>query len=183
MQLATRHLTFYAAALEHVRAELENPDRLRLLLDAEVSAAWPPGEYDRDAIEYFRDRLEAGGAAVQGWYGWYAVREADREGPRALVGAAGYLGPPDPSGAVEIGYSVLPEWQRRGYASEIVEALVLRAVSQPGVRKVIAHTTLSNVGSAAVLSRCGFRQVGAGPEPGSVRFECVPVLDSAAIGE
>jgi [ribosomal protein S5]-alanine N-acetyltransferase len=169
--------------LEHERAELENPDQLRLLLDAEVSAAWPPGEYDRDAMEFFRARLEEGGAEVEGWYGWYAVREADREGPRALVGAGGYLGPPDPSGVVEIGYSVLPEWQRRGYASEIVEALVTRAFARPGVRQVIAHTTLSNVGSVAVLMRCGFQQVGTGAEAGSIRFECVaPHSDRASAG-
>lgn len=173
MHVGTRRLTLYAATLAHVRAELEHPDRLGLLLDAEVSPAWPPGEYDRDALEYFRARLEAGGADVVGWYGWYAVKEPDPEGPRTLVGAAGYLGPPDASGAVEIGYSVLPEWQRRGYATEIVEALVQRAFSQPGVRRVIAHTTLANVASATVLLRCGFRQVGAGTEPGGVRFECV----------
>ncbi len=170
MQLRTRRLSLHAATLEHVRAELEDPGRLALLLDAAVSANWPPGEYDRDAQEYFRARLEAGGAAVEGWYGWYAVKEADREGPRALVAAAGYLGPPDASGAVEIGYSVLPEWRRRGYASEIVEALVARAFSQPGVRRVVAHTTAANLGSAAVLLRCGFRQLGAGRDAGSVRF-------------
>ncbi len=171
MQLRTRRLTLYAATLAHVRSELEDPGRLRLLLDAEVPAAWPPGEYDRGAMEFFRACLEAGGAEAEGWYGWYAVREADGEGPRALVGSGGYLGPPDPSGVVEIGYSVLPEWQRRGYASEIVRALVTRAFTQPGVRKVIAHTTLANAGSVAVLARCGFQQVGTGAEPGSVRFE------------
>ncbi len=181
MQLRTPRLTLYAATLKHVQAELEHPDQLGLLLAAEVSAAWPPGEYDREAMEYFRDRLEAGGAAAEGWYGWYAVREEDQDGPRALVGAAGYMGPPDTSGVVEIGYSVLPEWQRRGYASQIVDALVRRAFAQAGVRRVIAHTTPSNVGSVAVLLRCGFRQVGTGNEPGSVRFECLaPGRDSPA---
>ncbi len=173
MQVETPRLTLHAAAPEHLRAELENPRLLRALLDAEVSPAWPPGEYDRDALEFFCARLEAGGAAAEGWYSWYAVRKADREGPRALVAAAGYLGPPDAAGVVEIGYSVLPEWQRRGYASEIVEALLRRAFSQPAVRSVIAHTAAANVGSAAVLLRCGFTQVGPGAEAGTIRLECV----------
>ncbi len=177
MHVATRRLTLYAASLEHVRAELEDPRRLGLLLGAEVSPAWPPGEYDRDALEYFRARLEAEGAGAEGWYGWYAVREADREGPRALVAAAGFLGPPDASGTVEIGYSVLPERRRRGYATEIVAALVTRALAQPGVRLVQAHTTAANVGSVAVLLRCGFRQVGPGTEAGTIRFECAAPLD------
>jgi len=173
MQIRTRRLTLYAATLEHVRTELENPGRLSVLLDAEVSTAWPSGEYDRDAMEFFRTRLEEGGAEAEGWYGWYAVREGDLDGPRALVGAGGYFGPPDRSGVVEIGFSVLPEWQRRGYASEIAEALVTRAFAKPGVKQVIAHTTPSNVASVAVLMRCGFQQVATRARPGTIRFERV----------
>jgi RimJ/RimL family protein N-acetyltransferase len=173
MQMRTRRLTLYAATLEHVRTELENPGRLPVLLDAEVSTAWPSGEYDRDAMEFFRARLEEGGAEAEGWYSWYAVREADLDGPRALVGAGGYFGPPHPSGVVEIGFSVLPEWQRRGYASEIAEALVTRAFANPGVKQVIAHTTPSNVASVGVLMRCGFQRVATGARPGTIRFERV----------
>ena len=173
MQIRTRRLTLYAATLEHIRTELENPAALTVLLGAEVSAAWPSGEYDRDAMEFFRSRFEEEGAEAEGWYGWYAVREGDHEGPRALVGAGGYLGPPDPSGVVEIGFSILSEWQRRGYASEIVEALVTHAFAQPGVTQVIAHTTVSNVASVAVLTRCGFQPVGSGSQPESIRFERV----------
>ena len=68
--------------------------------------------------------------------------------PRALssrtVGTSGperqVIGPggPDATGTVEIGYSVLEEYQRRGYASEAVEALVAWAFLRPGVRRVAA---------------------------------------------
>jgi RimJ/RimL family protein N-acetyltransferase len=136
-----------------------------------VSDEWPTGEYDRDAMEFFRERLEEGGAAATGWYGWYAVRLGDADGPRALVGAGGYFGPPGEDGTVEIGYSVLPAWQRRGYASELVQALVAQAFSFPHVRRVIAHTTAGNAASVGVLARCGFAQAGPGAEPGSIRFE------------
>jgi RimJ/RimL family protein N-acetyltransferase len=136
-----------------------------------VSREWPSGEYDRDAMEFFRARLEEGGDAAVGWYGWYAVRNEDADGPRALVGAGGYFGPPDEEGRVEIGYSVLPAWQRRGYAGEIVDALRARAFGVPGVTLVVAHTTKENAGSVAVLARCGFAHAGPGAEPGTLRFE------------
>jgi RimJ/RimL family protein N-acetyltransferase len=150
---------------------LESPEQLANLLGAAVSTDWPTGEYDRDAMEFFRARLEEGGETVEGWYGWYAVRAADAEGPRALVGAGGYFGPPDGEGIVEIGYSVLPEWQRRGYASEIVRMLLEHAFTFPQVERVIAHTTEANPASISVLLRCGFHAAGLGRELDTLRFE------------
>lgn len=160
-----------AATLEHVVAELETPTQLSTLLAAQVSPQWPPGEYDRDAMEFFRARFEEGGKEVEGWYGWYALRDCDALQPRVLVGVGGYVGPPDRDGVVEIGYSVLPEWQRMGYATEIVVALVDRAFSHDRVTKVIADTTITNPGSIGVLLRSGFQAAGDGREKGAVRFE------------
>jgi [ribosomal protein S5]-alanine N-acetyltransferase len=168
--LRSTRLTLIASTLEHIRIELEAPGELAGLLDAEVSKAWPTGEYDRDAMEFFRGCFEQGGEAVEGWYGWYAVRDADAGAPRSLVGAAGYFGPADPEGTVEIGYSVLQEWRRRGFASEMVESLVKHAFTFGSTRRVIAHTTEANPASIAVLSRCGFRPAGIGRE-GALRFE------------
>lgn len=179
-QLDTQRLLLIAVTLEHIRTELESPQRLSVLLAAQVSSAWPTGEYDRDAMEFFRARLEEGGTEVEGWYAWYAVRKADAQGSRALVGAGGYFGPPDSEGVVEIGYSVLPEWRRMGYASEIVQALLERAFSHPQVKKVIAHTTESNQASIGVLLRCGFLETGVRKEAGTLYFErcCTPVSDT-----
>jgi RimJ/RimL family protein N-acetyltransferase len=168
-RLQSNRLTLIAATLAHVRTELEAPEQLAALLDAVVSADWPTGEYDREAKEIFRSRFEEGGIEVEGWYGWYALREADAEGPRALVGAGGYFGPPDAEGTVEIGYSILPEWQRRGYASELVRMLVERAFTFANIERVIAHTTEANPASIAVLLRCGFQAEGAGRD-GYLRF-------------
>ena len=170
-QLYTQRLTMVAATLEHVRIELEAPEQLSTLLDAHVSSEWPTGQYDRDAMEFFRVRFEEGGKGVEGWYGWYAVREVDVQGPRSFVGAGGYFGPPDSDGVVEIGYSVLPEWRRMGYASEIVQALLERAFCHAQVTTVIAHTTESNPASIGVLLRCGFLAADARHEAGTLRFE------------
>ncbi len=164
-------ITLIASTLEHVRTELEAPEQLSDLLDATVPTDWPPGEYDRDAMEFFRTRFEEGGAAVEGWYGWYAIRDQDFETPRMLIGSAGYFGPPSDEGIVEIGYSVLPAWQRRGYASEVVRALVDNAFSKTSIGKVIAHTTKENLASIAVLLRCGFVEAGPGQDPTTLRFE------------
>jgi len=171
MQLQTPNLTLKASTLQHICTELEQPQLLGELLNAYVSASCPSGEYDRDAMEFFRQCFEQGGTAVEGWYGWYAIRHADASTPASLVGAAGYFGPPDSAGNVEIGYSVLPEWQGCGYASEMAEALVHHAFSFPAVVAVLAHTTEQNPASIRVLQRCGFTALGPGEEAGTLRFQ------------
>jgi len=170
--LESDRLTLVASTAAHVRTELEAPERLAQLLSATVSSEWPSGEYDRDAMEFFLSRFEEGGKAVEGWYGWYALSANRDDGPRTLLGAGGYFGPPDAGGTVEVGYSVLPEWQRRGYASEMVTLLVEHAFTFPQTNRVVAHTAEDNSASIKVLARCGFRSVGAGAEAGTLRFEC-----------
>jgi len=172
MILESDRLTLVASTATHVRTELETPGQFADLLGAVVSPNWPSGEYDRDAMEFFLARFEEGGESAEGWYGWYALGPLDEPGPRSLLGAGGYFGPPDDDGSVEVGYSVLPEWQRRGYASEIVRLLVRHAFTFPRTRRIIAHTAENNLASIKVLLRSGFQRVGAGPEAGTLRFEC-----------
>jgi RimJ/RimL family protein N-acetyltransferase len=85
------------------------------------------------------------------------------------VGAAGYFGPPGNDGQVEVGYSVLPEWQRQGYATEMVELLVSHAFAFAKTREIVAHTAAENAASIGVLISTGFAQ--SGVVEGNLRFE------------
>jgi RimJ/RimL family protein N-acetyltransferase len=134
-----------------------------------VSNNWPSGEYDTDAMAFFLSCFESGGELAQGWYGWYAINIDPVSRERSLVGSGGYFGPPDDNGVVEIGYSVLPEWQGRGYATEIVNALVTHASSFDNTKTIIAHTSPENDASKRVLISSGFREVGVSED--NLRFE------------
>lgn len=76
------------------------------------------------------------------------------------VGRAGYHGPPDESGTVEIGYAVDPEHRRHGYARAALEALLRRAAEEPGVRTVRVSIRPDNVASQQVALPYGFVRVG-----------------------
>lgn len=88
-----------------------------------------------------------------------------------MIGTAGYKGPPDPEGTVEVGYGIVRDRQRRGYASETVRGLLANAFVRAAVRRVIAETYPELAGSIGVLRKCGFRHVGEGSEPGVIRYE------------
>lgn len=163
--LTTPRLRLVAATVETLRAELDDRERFAALLGAAVPPGWPPGEYDADAQRFFLERLEREPGSL-GWWGWYVVRAETRP---TLTGAAGFLGPPDADGVVEIGFSTCPEFRRCGYTREAVSALVGFAAKE--ARLVIAHTGTENHGAIATLVRCGFADAGAGREPGQRRFE------------
>ncbi len=82
------------------------------------------------------------------------------ERQQVAVGRAGYHGPPDQSGMVEIGYAVDPAYRRRGYARAALEALLRRAAHEPGVETVRVTISPDNTASYALASQYGFAEVG-----------------------
>ncbi|WP_341360601.1 GNAT family N-acetyltransferase [Georgenia sp. M64] len=77
-----------------------------------------------------------------------------------VVGHAGFHGPPDPAGMVEIGYSIAPAYRRRGHARAAVRALLALAVADPRVRTVRASISPDNAASLATVAPLGFVRVG-----------------------
>jgi ribosomal-protein-alanine N-acetyltransferase len=76
-----------------------------------------------------------------------------------VIGGCGFLGPPDATGAVEIGYGLAPSQRGKGIATEAVNGLVEEAWRDGRVKLVFALTDQDNGPSQAVLRRAGFRQV------------------------
>ncbi len=167
--ISTARLDLVIATSVHLDAELEGARALASALGAEVPDGWPPGQHDSDAVGFFRDRLATEGEAATGWYAWYGIARATGSSPRVVVAAAGFMGPPR-DGVVEIGYSVVEAFRGRGFATEMMTALVARAFEITSISRAIAHTTSDNVGSRAVLEKLGFRADGDGEEPGTIRF-------------
>jgi [ribosomal protein S5]-alanine N-acetyltransferase len=125
------------------------------IVSADISPAWLA-------------RLRTAPAAdVDPWTFGFAVvhREA-----WLVIGTAGFKGPPDADGTVEIAYGIVPDHQNRGYATEAAAALVAFAVGDGRVRLVRAHTLPTPNASTRVLTKCGFGRVGdvVDPEDGAV---------------
>lgn len=76
------------------------------------------------------------------------------------VGRAGYHGPPDEHGMVEIGYAIDPAYRRRGYARAALAVLLDRAASEPDVRTVRVSIRPDNLPSLNLAAQYGFVRVG-----------------------
>ena len=76
------------------------------------------------------------------------------------AGRAGYHGPPDDRGMVEIGYAVDPAYRRRGYARAALEALLQRAAREPQVTVIRVTISPDNTASYALAAQYGFAKVG-----------------------
>jgi L-amino acid N-acyltransferase YncA len=73
-----------------------------------------------------------------------------------VVGGAGFHGPPNIDGTVEIGYGIAPGARQRGYATSAIGAL-LDIARINGATSVVARTQPDNVPSRRALESAGFR--------------------------
>ena len=166
----TLHLTILAASRALLTAELHKPHYFPILLGAALPTDWPPGDYDEAAMEYQLDQLTAGGRSAAGWYGWYALRRADDTAPPTLVGAGGFLGPPDAVGTAEIDFAVAADWRGQGLGTELVAGLVQQAAATGMVRQLLAHAATDNLAAHQVLLHNDFLPAGPAAE-GRLRFD------------
>ena len=132
----TRRLTLTPAAPQHLLTLIEQPEAfeastgLRLApglrefyVSGEVSPAWLSALRKSSDPDPWR-------------HGFFIVhREA-----KSVIGTAGFKGPADEDGMVEIACGVAPGFQGHGYATEAAAALVDYAFATPGAA-VVARTT------------------------------------------
>jgi [ribosomal protein S5]-alanine N-acetyltransferase len=143
-------------------------ERLRLVLlgedDIERLLRAPPPWLDEHFRRFLGMRLDQL-RRDPGYAPWAPRLIVLRDDPATTIGNAGFHGSPGVNAtrnptAVEIGYSIIPRYRRRGYATETVRALVDWALHQPGVDRVIASISPTNQPSLAIARRLGFVEIG-----------------------
>ena len=87
--------------------------------------------------------------------GWVQLSVEERESGR-LVGDVG-LSPADEPGVIEVGYTIAPEFQGRGYGTEAVAALIAYAFDTLGADLVRAYASAENLPSIRLAEKVGMR--------------------------
>lgn len=146
-----------------VRFVLLSDVALAALLDrdlkrASTSAGIPLPEEFLDGQFLWQMRLDQirHDPATAPWLARATVRTVDD----TVVGWAGFHAPPDESGMVEIGYTILPSYRGNGLGKATARALVNEAWSSPLVRRVRASVSPDNAPSLAIVRSLGFELVG-----------------------
>lgn len=121
---------------------------------------WWPDRHDLGFLA-FRARQLAAEPDDRDWMPWLVVLGDER----VMIGHAGFHGRPgknarnDPD-AVELGYMILVAQRGRGYATEVVDALVKWAADVHGIRRFVASIGPENAPSLALVRKLGFVDVG-----------------------
>lgn len=74
---------------------------------------------------------------------------------KTVIGTIYYKYLPNEEGVTEIGYGINPKYEGNGYMCEALTGM-LNMGKDNGVIKVVADTSINNIKSQNVLTRCGF---------------------------
>jgi len=158
--LHTERLILVALTPKLARTALEDREGLGRKLGARIPETWPGADFAR-----MLPRIAGvSGASIAAY-----TRLIVHAGDRTLIGEAGFHGPPDKTGTVEIGYSIVPEYRGRGFASEATKALISAAFTSPSINRIVAECLDDNRASLRILEKLGMRRVGSADD--TVRFE------------
>lgn len=151
LELNTPRLRLLALALSHLDTLIKDPAKLESQLGLPISRAMltPP------VLGALRIKAMKMAGAPQRDHPWYTYWLMVVEDVSFGAGLAGFKGAPNPAGEVEIGYGIDPAYQRHGYTTETVRALLDWAFAQPGCRVVTAETNRDNIASIRVLQKAG----------------------------
>jgi RimJ/RimL family protein N-acetyltransferase len=115
--------------------------------------------WERTDPQGVREQIEEMAARAPGEPGgWVQLSVEELESGR-LVGDVGLSPAEGEPGVIKVGYTIAPEFQRRGYATEAVRALVDYAFDVLGAEVVRAYASEENVPSIRVAEKVGMRLV------------------------
>ena len=166
MHERTSRLTLVPSHPAHLRALIEAETRFRALSEFPAAAGLRDFFASADVSPAWLQALTEAPGPDPWRFGFFIAERARN----LAVGSAGFKGPPDTDGAVEIAYGVVPDCQGRGYATEAAASLVDFARNEGRASLFRAHTMPERNASTRVLEKCGFSHIGTvvDPEDGEV---------------
>ncbi len=166
-EIATARLVLIVMSDAALTSDEARDGCLGEVIQCAIPESWPPENWEPHVFEWLRGHF-AQGPEQRAWHRYIALREDD--GRLVLIGSVGAFTKEPGAAEAEFGYSILPEYQGHGYATEAASALIQEIRRSGRVNGVIAHTFPALVASVRVMEKCGLHFDGEGDEPGTVRY-------------
>ncbi len=152
--ILTRRLELVSLSPAFLRAVLDDQQQSAAAqIGARLPTSWP----DR-ATWSFQLRLDQLATEPE-QQPWLLRGMVERTPARRFAGYINFHAPPDENGMAEIGYTVLPEHRRLGYAEEGASAMFAWAAQQ-GVSTIRASISPTNAPSLSLAAKLGFVRTG-----------------------
>ncbi len=131
--------------------------RYRSIADVARYQSWD-APFPLDRAEAFVAWLEAHHPDTPGE--WHQLAIAERARPDVLIGDCGFHAHRDEPRVADLGFTLDPSVQGRGYATEAVGAVVRYLFEARGKHRVVADCDMRNDASWRLLERLAFRREG-----------------------
>lgn len=138
-------------SLDHLEKLIEGDDAFSNDYGFQVAEGYLPF---KKVLEYSLSEMQSA-RIWQPWLPYLLLFDPEQ----TLVGLGGFKSVPDFDRSVEIGYSVAPRYQNRGFATSAVRQLIELAFASELVDCVCAHTLAEHSASTRVLKKCGMTKV------------------------
>lgn len=148
--IETERLNLITFTVEMMEAFLKGNIEVEKIIPYKVAPEYPLDVY-KQLFEYKINRFKKYPEENE-WEGIIIHKEDN-----TIMGDMGFKGGPNKDGVIDIGYSIVPSYRGKGYATEMGKAMVEWGLSQPKVKKVVATCNPDNFASIRVLEKIGFK--------------------------
>ena len=149
-KLTTERLILIPFTINICKNILNNDYRDLEALNLKKGNGWP----DEDVLDTLPriinnlNKVEA----PTGYESWMIIKKETRE----IIGDAGFKGFNFVNDSIDIGYGIIDEERRNGYAEEAVTALIHWAMTNEMVKEITATCHLENINSINLLTKLSF---------------------------
>lgn len=121
-------------------------------MDLKRGESWP----DKDVLETLPKIINNLSAVESptGFESWMIIKNDSCE----IIGDAGFKGYNSINGSIDLGYGIIKEERKKGYAEEATQELIKWAFSTGWIKLITAECSMDNLSSMKLLDKLEFKK-------------------------
>lgn len=147
--IETKRLLLLPYTLQLINATIQGHEQLKKVSGYNVSPHWPGQDFLQILPWAALQMEEQPRMAI-----WSRLIVLKAE--NIIIGEIGGKGEPSQTGVIEIGYSIVPPYQRNGYGTEAITTFTRWLGTLPYIKTVTAQCLSNNTPSRKVLEKASF---------------------------